>query len=253
MLIQTLLESPSGELREIARTLANECSEFLNNPILLLRGISGDEYIVKSPIRTDRKSRSQRNVGTVLFNAMVEEEFHIPNVRNRCHFITNSMHEAHKYGNPYLAFPVNGSRVLHNPAVSDSMNNIGDIWHMITSHLRDKLQPGDLEKIQQCIVELDKEGAKIEAFTQLVDSVSDSVSEQIMIDWDRAKQVIVGEYITSGSNAIPTYQYPVEYMLFDAEHTYLININNVAHELGTYDSGGAADTQRALIEYIKSI
>ena len=139
MIIQTLLEQSEptpADLDAISHILKTECSEFLSNPTPLFRGVKNDlPLVMKAKIRTDRRSLSGRNIGTVLYNEIIKEAFNVSDVRNRCHFIINNVREAYKYGDPYMVFPVNGARVLFNPGVADSINVIGDIWHMITVKL----------------------------------------------------------------------------------------------------------------------
>lgn len=254
MLIHTLLEQDQPiDLRLIARKIASECSEFLSNPTMLLRGIQRNtDFFVQSQIRVDRVSRSGRNVGQLLFNAMVEEEFQVSDIRTRCHFVTNTLAEAHKYGDPYLAFPTNGARVLHNPSIADSINTIGEIWYMVTANLRGKVQPGDVNKIQDAISRMDQPGATIDILDELYTEISPAAAEQMQIDWDRAKNITVGGYDITGVNAIPKYSKPVEYMVFGTSHTNLVHLTELSKQLGTYD-GSTQDTFDAFIQYIQSI
>lgn len=254
MLIHTLLEQDQpADLQVVARKIASECSEFLSAPTLLLRGIERrGEFFVQNQIRTDRVSRSGRNVGQILFNAMIEEEFQIPDIRTRCHFVTNSLVEAHKYGNPYIAIPTNGARVLHNPSIADSINTIGEIWYMVTANLRGKVEPADINKIQDAINQMDQPGGSIAILDDLYGEISPGAAEQMQSNWDHAKNVTVGAYDLTGVNAIPKYNKPVEYMVFDTSHTNLVHLNELSKLLGTYD-GSTQDTFDAFIQYIKSL
>lgn len=256
MLIRTLLErSYSQALSSAAQIIKSECSEFLSNPTMLLRGIErrDEELYIRNAVRTDRKSRSGRTVGSILFNAFIDEEFGIPDVRNRCHFVTNTYSEARKYGAAHLAFPVNGAKVLSNPSIDDSINTVGETWYIITRDLRPLVTKEDTDIIHQVVVKLNQPGATIADIEPLFVDLSDKAAAQVQRNWDDAKELTTKGYQITGVNAVPKYSQPVEYMVFDATHTNLLNLDMLAKELGTYDTGGAADTFKAFLDYIETI
>lgn len=258
MIIQTLLEREEllgqEDLDAISHTLLTECSEFLSNPTPLFRGTRYDGFFKKAAIRTDRRSLSNRNIGTILFNQAVENHLGVANVRNRCHFVSNSATDTRKYGDTYMVFPVNGSMSLSNPDVDDSINTIGSIWYIVTNNLRPLLQGNDIELAQEAIAILDSPGGTIDAFYNLLDRLSPACAKQMEQDWERAQQVVTNGYSVSAANNIPKYgESVVEYMIFNAPYTYLIHLDTAAKLLGTYDHGSSVDTYTAMLANIKSL
>lgn len=256
MRIQTLVESqPSAQsLFRICQTLAAECSEFLGNPTMLLRGIKPArmDVLIQSPIRTDRHSLSGRHMGTTLFNAFFEEEFDVQHIRNRCHFATNHLADARKYGEEYFAFPINGARVASNPGISDSINIVGDTVHHLLDGLS-SIPAADKQKIHDLIQTMDKPGVgNIEHVYELFDSVSEETSELLMRNWWRAKDVTVRGYEINSANQVPKYTRPAEYMIFNATHTNLVHIDAIASLTGTQEDG-VEGIFSALIQHIQRI
>lgn len=191
-------------------------------------------------------------MGTTLFNAFFEEEFDVQGIRNRCHFATNHLADARKYGEEYFVFPINGSRVASNPGLADSINIVGETVHHLLNGLS-SVPADDKQKIQDVIQLMDRPGVgQVEHVYELFDAVSDETADLLMRNWQTSKDFIVRGYQISSTKEIPKYTRPVEYMIFDATHTNLLHVDAIASLTGTQNDG-IEDIFSALVQHIQSI
>ena len=125
MKIQRLLvETEEGvDFEQFMKRMVGECYHAVNNDILLYRGMQsyGDPYN-KHPIRTDRRSLSQKYAETAIFNQAFEEVHDVKDVRNRCAFASTSPEDAAQYGAVHLIIPTNDSELIFAPGIDDSIH-----------------------------------------------------------------------------------------------------------------------------------
>lgn len=130
-----LQESQYPSMDDFLTVLARECSDAINNDIILFRGMESSQDFGKWPIRTDRISLSRNFVGTVIFNEAFRVTHGIEDVRNKSLFTSTSYTDAKTYGQGYYVFPVNGSQLIFAPGVDDSLTYLNG-WHVFTKAVK---------------------------------------------------------------------------------------------------------------------
>lgn len=227
-----LLESTNTE-EQLAQLAAN-CSSFLSNPIPLFRGTnSGPPLVAGSPqifyqrIRTDRKSLSKRHLGTLLFNMMFMEKFSVDRIRNQCCFTSTDSLEAGEYGQLWLAFPMNGSKMAYNPSIRDSLVNTRAIWHNITGHLRPHATDRDITVIANSLEQLDSPDATSDDLHQMVMRLSPATKSAFEEAWDdAAKAALDGYSVVVAGDPLPRMP-NTEVMVFNSPTIALVHPSNI--------------------------
>lgn len=116
--------------QEMIDALHNNCSQYLNsgNDRPLFRGTRDyrDQQFVKMPIRTDRRPKDSSSMATSAFNYMFERATGIPQIRNITTYITPKLSTAMDYGDPFLVFPMNGTKYLKGHGINDLYSDLFD-------------------------------------------------------------------------------------------------------------------------------
>lgn len=260
MHISKLFERENPELAELIHVIRTQCSEFLSNPTPLYRGtdiFSDAKLFVTEPIRTDRRPLSQRNAGTAFFNMAIEEELGIKNVRNRSAFATNDYMTARSYGDIWLAFPTNGSKVLFNPLLNDSIGIIRGITSNIMNGIESAYRK--LSKEQQTAFmakfrELDNHPIAPEGwFEDLLNNTSDDFYDAAINAYERVKHGELSHYEVTTPNNLPRTRTPLEFMIFDAPSIILVDPTALSSlpEIKEKGNGNAEKVWYSLIDLIQ--
>ena len=128
--------------------LKKDCSFFFNESkkLPMLRGADlgehqkGEKWLpktfVKQSIRTDRKTRNSHNNPFFFwsFNAAVEHQFGIKDIRSKSLFCTGNIGMARYYGDINFVFPIGQFKYIWSPEINDSYEDIhlmhfSDIQH----------------------------------------------------------------------------------------------------------------------------
>lgn len=118
-----LLELNQKEKERFFADVKKECSAFISNTDYpLWRGMSKDKGMGEVHIRTDRKPAGTGKLSNVIFNAYIEKEFKIANIRQKVAFVTPDYRQAADYGFPHAVFPTNHSKLIFSRKVVDSIN-----------------------------------------------------------------------------------------------------------------------------------
>lgn len=129
---QLLAESDSLDFEDFIIQMARECSDALNNDLVLYRGMSsGGRAFGRHSIRTDRVSASAKYMETAIFNAAFAKLHEIDDVRNKSMFASTSWRDANQYGHLHYVFPINGSKLIYAPGIDDSIQLLNG-WHSFT-------------------------------------------------------------------------------------------------------------------------
>lgn len=130
-----LQESQYPSMDDFLTVLVRECSDAIQNNVVLFRGMESSQRFGKWPIRTDRISLSRNYVGTVIFNEAFRVTHGITDVRNKSLFSSTSYADAKTYGEVFYVFPVNGSQLIFAPGVDDSLTYLNG-WHAFTKSVK---------------------------------------------------------------------------------------------------------------------
>lgn len=247
-----LLESE--EFESVLHRIQAECSEFIEAPIQLIRGVSDSFDVVpvqSIPIRTDRQSRSGKHIGTKLFNRMFEDHFNVSDVRNKAAFVTNSMREAQRYGTPMYVFPVNGSQITFDPNFSDTMSLVGELWFTMIDAIKPSLSKDDVAVIRRHIPILDDPKSSTSAWDDMVDELSDAAADAVEKTYAALSDGTMQHYTVSPTVLLKEIDRPVEYMLFGAAKYYAVNCDWA--ERLVRDLPGEGNTHHKLIQHLRNL
>lgn len=234
MIITNLLneDSTSSLLQSlpIAR-IQQDCSEYLSNPTMLLRGSEDfrGEVIAHPTIRKDRRSLSGRYLGTLIFNEAFEIEFGVPRVRNECLFVTNNDQVARKYGDLYFILPENGSKLASREGVNDSIGIVGNCWYDFTDTLKQYFSKEEkLAFINKCTeLQIGTPNIPDDWFDQLLNILTDANQDKAQAIMTKIQQRMMEAYTIENANSIRGSSSPIEYMLFNADRYWMIHADAV--------------------------
>lgn len=208
-----------------------DCSEYLSNPIMLLRGETDNTNLtVANPIiRKDRRSLSGRHIGTAIFNEAFEVEFGFPRVRNECLFVTNSVDVAHKYGEPCFIIPMNGSKIASKEGVSDSIHLVGNSWFDFTDTLKQYMSSEEKKNFMNAMtaVNIHTQNHAEDWFDQLLNTLSEENQDKAQYIMTKIQERMMEAYSVEDVGSIRGSKSPIEYMLFNADRYWMINAEAV--------------------------
>lgn len=241
MIITNLLheDSSSSLLQSLPiAQIQQDCSEFLSNPTMLLRGVSENEageYAAKPSIRKDRRSLSGRHIGTAIFNEAFEVEFGFERVRNQCLFVTNSVDTAHKYGEMYYILPINGSKVASKEGVADSIHLVGNSWYDFTDTLKQYLSNEEKNAMTKAIISMNLSTPNFPSdwFDQLLNTLTDDNQDKAHHIMTKIQERMMEAYVVENVNSIGGSQFPIEYMLFNADRYWMIHAEMLSQSVRT--------------------
>lgn len=226
--------------------IQQDCSEYLSNPAMLLRGVSSNEagqYVANPTIRKDRRSLSGRYVGTAIFNEAFEVEFGFPKVRNQCLFVTNDSDIAHKYGEPYFILPTNGSKIASKEGVGDSISIVGNSWYDFTDTLKDHMTKEEKNAFVKAGIDMNLNTPNIPEnwFDQLLNTLSEATQDLAHHIMTKIQERMMNAYVVEDVNSIRGSSFPIEYMLFNADQYWMIHAESICNSVQISNYQGAWD------------
>lgn len=238
MIITNLLheDESSSLLQHIPISqIKQDCSEYLSNPVMLIRGeTTNNIQLVANPIiRKDRRSLSGRYVGTAIFNEAFEAEFGIANVRNQCLFVTNDRYTAQKYGEPYFILPINGSKIAGKEGVRDSIGIVGNSWFDFTDTLVQYLSKEEKTAMSSAIIDMKLSTPNFpdDWFDRLLNTLTAANQEKAHVIMSKIQERMMDAYNVEDVNSIRGSSSPIEYMLFNADRYWMIHVESVCNSV----------------------
>lgn len=199
--------------------LAKECSQFIEHDVPLYRGMKSNiGFVGKIPIRTDRRPLHSDLLSTALLNVTLECATKVPLLRAKSAFATTSGNEANAYGSLFYIFPRNGTSVVYNPSIPDSIMLNSRLKHGIYGQLTDDQRTQLTHIIQETGGNLSVEDFDLEL------SPKDAAELKKIFQIEAATSQYFKGYV---SRDVSTAEFrtgaPVEYMLHGSPYIYAIS------------------------------